>query len=226
MNEATKTREYRGQAFVQTYLSGEVLDIGCGPDLVVPTAQPFDLVHGDANCIADYLSAQSFDCVHSSHCLEHMKDVPKAIGQWWSLVRPGGFMIVTVPEENLYEQGFWPSLFNSDHKATFRLGGSESWSPVSYDLEKLVNSLPGARIVQAEVQDAGYDRRKQRRGLKGFGRLVGYFRRVRGATFGLLGVSAPAIQGKLERLEQRFGWPVDQTLGNALAQIQIVARKS
>ncbi len=46
--EARKTSQIRDATFAQTYLSGTVLDIGCGPDLVVPSAQPFDLEHGDA----------------------------------------------------------------------------------------------------------------------------------------------------------------------------------
>ena len=65
----------------------------------------------------------AYDAVCSSHCLEHMRDVPAALTQWWALVRKGGYLVLVVPDEDLYEQGGWPSLFNSDHKATFRIGG-------------------------------------------------------------------------------------------------------
>ena len=50
-----------------------------------------------------------------------MRDVPQALEQWWQLVKPGGAMVIVVPDEDLYEQGAWPSLFNRDHSATFRL---------------------------------------------------------------------------------------------------------
>ncbi len=47
-NEASKTRAVRGKDFDETYLRGRVIDIGCGPDLIVAHAEPFDLGHGDA----------------------------------------------------------------------------------------------------------------------------------------------------------------------------------
>ena len=155
--EAQKTNRIRGAAFLRTYFTGTVLDIGCGPDLVVPTAQPFDVEHGDANRIGDYFPAESFDCVHSSHCLEHMRNVPVVLAEWWSLVKPDGHLIIVVPHEDLYEQGYWPSVFNADHKATFRLDDSRSWSPISFDLRTLINDLPCSEIIEIEVQDKGYD---------------------------------------------------------------------
>jgi hypothetical protein len=45
-----------------------------------------------------------------------MHDPEAALRQWWALVRPGGYLVVVVPHEDLYEQGMWPSAFNSDHK--------------------------------------------------------------------------------------------------------------
>ena len=64
-----------------------------------------DLIHGDAQHILDYKKKESYDCVNSSHCLEHMKDVPSALSQWWGLVKPGGYLVTVVPHEDLYEQG-------------------------------------------------------------------------------------------------------------------------
>jgi SAM-dependent methyltransferase len=141
MFEAKKTNRIRDPEFLARYMSGKVLDIGCGRDLIIPHAQPFDLRHGDANYIAYYLPAESFDCVHSSHCLEHMHNPHVALAEWWSLVKPGGHMVVVVPEENLYEQGRWPSMFNSDHKWTFRKGGAASWSPLAWELEHLFGRI-------------------------------------------------------------------------------------
>ncbi len=138
-------------------MSGKVLDIGCGRDLVVPHAQPFDLPHGDANYIARYLPAESFDCVHSSHCLEHMQSPPESLAEWWSLVKPGGHMVLSVPEESLCEQGRWPSIFNTDHKWTFRKGTAASWSPVSLEVVELVEKLLRCEVIEITVQDHGYD---------------------------------------------------------------------
>ena len=82
MDEASKTEKIRGPEFRNKYFLGKVLDIGCGNNLVVPNAVPFDKDQGDAQEILNYLEPNTFDCVHSSHSLEHMRDVPKGLGQW------------------------------------------------------------------------------------------------------------------------------------------------
>ncbi|MBK8741304.1 MAG: class I SAM-dependent methyltransferase [Betaproteobacteria bacterium] len=122
MDEARKTNALRGAAFAAQYLDGRVIDIGAGRDLVSANAERFDIDDGDANFISRFRPAGAYDAVHSSHCLEHMHDPPAALAEWWSLLKPGGYLILVVPDEDLYEQGIWPSIFNRDHKATFRLG--------------------------------------------------------------------------------------------------------
>lgn len=226
MDEAAKTNRARGADFAAHYFSGHVLDIGCGDDPVVPHAVPFDRPQGDANNILDYLAPESFDCVHSSHALEHMRDVPKAFRDWWTLVKPGGFMITVVPDEDLYEQGSWPSLFNSDHKATFRLGKPDSWSPVSYDLRRLAENLPDCAIIDARIQDAGYDHRLPRRRPNAFGRALMRLASLRHKVLWRLGVRNERVLTLFDRFENSLGCPIDQTLGRAMAQIQIILRKN
>jgi SAM-dependent methyltransferase len=229
MDEARKTNELRTEEFKQQYFAGRVIDIGCGPDLIVPHAVPFDLDHGDAQTILDFFEPESFDCVHSSHCLEHMRDVRAALAQWWALVRPGGYLIIVVPHEDLYEQGVWPPLFNPDHKATFNLGGQKAALPVSFDIAALVNSLNGAEIVDACVQDQGLDYRLLRRGVTRFGRwLFKSFSKRRYSFFRDLkqkGFPVRRLNETVDRIEQRLGKPIDQTMRGALAQIQVVAKK-
>lgn len=228
MDEARKTNSVRGPEFNRTMFAGDTIDIGCGPDLVVPRAVPFDLVHGDAQFISRYFSAESFDTVHSSHCLEHMRDVEGALAEWWSLVRPCGHLVIVVPEEDLYEQGGWPSLFNDDHKATFRLHRPTRWSPVSYDLGALVAALPDVELVDARLQDDGYDRGLMLGRMTGWNRFLYRAGKRRRGTFRRLirfGLPLTGLDLALDRLEWRMGKPVDQTGGPALAQIQAVARK-
>jgi SAM-dependent methyltransferase len=223
-DESKKTRLLRGAAFTGLYLRGRVIDIGCGRDLVVPHAEPFDLEHGDAQEIAAVRENTAYDCVHSSHCLEHMRDVPRALAQWWSLVREGGYLVVVVPDEDLYEQGGWPSLFNQDHKATFRFRKASSWSPVSYDLVALIERLPGATVVSNELQDAGYDHGLRKRRLRPADRLLFKLNYYIKAVLRRLGPAS-----RLVPLSERFfallNAPVDQTEGAATAQIQVIARK-
>jgi SAM-dependent methyltransferase len=228
MFEAEKTNRIRGPDFINRFMSGTVLDIGCGRDLVVLHARPFDRRHGDANHIASYLPAESFDCVHSSHLLEHMHSPRQALTEWWSLVKRGGRMIIVVPEENLYEQGYWPSLFNFDHKSTFRYGGSGSWSPVSLDIGELVEELPNCEVIEIAVQNYGYDYslRDDVRPISPIPRRLSSLRRW--ITQKMLEIGFPgmlSVEHCFGRIERRFGIPIDQTRLGAVAQIQVVLRK-
>ena len=117
-------------------------------------------------------------------------------------------------------------MFNCDHKATFRLDTKSSWSPVSYDLKELVQSLPEGELIEAEIQDSGYDYRWQRSGLGMFGgRPTTFFRRARRGVFRRLGIPPDLLGSFFVKVECCLGRPIDQTLGDALAQIQVVVRK-
>jgi SAM-dependent methyltransferase len=222
MDEAKKANAVRGPGFAANYLQGRLIDIGAGRDLVCPWAERFDIEDGDANLITLYRQPGVYDAVHSSHCLEHMHNSRSALSQWWSLVKPGGYLVLVVPDEDLYEQGIWPSIFNTDHKATFRLNKAESWSPVSCDIKQAVLELPKARLISAEIQDAAYDYQLQRRtgqkarSIRGRSRIAEYGRKIAFAR--------PLVRW-IQKLLFRCGVAIDQTLGEALAQIQIVAKK-
>jgi SAM-dependent methyltransferase len=225
VNEASKTNLVRGPDFISKFFAGSVVDIGCGTDPVVAHARQFDVTHGDANHITEYLPLESFDTVHSSHCLEHMRNIPEALSQWWALVKSGGAMIIVVPEEDLYEQGIWPSLFNPDHKATFRLDRPTSWSPVSYDLRQLICGLDRVGNIDICVQDHGYDYALRRTGINSVGRAVHLLGRVRRGLQVRCGIPRFKAERLIEKCEWWCGRPIDQTVGNALAQIQAVVRK-
>lgn len=125
-----------------------MIDIGAGKGLVCPWAELFDIEDGDANQITRYRTSGSYDAVHSSHCLEHMTDPVVSLSQWWALIKPGGYLVLVVPDEDLYEQGFWPSRFNNDHKATFIIKTDKSWSPVSH----IIPIDQTAREALAQIQ--------------------------------------------------------------------------
>jgi SAM-dependent methyltransferase len=162
MNEMAKTRAIWTPEEA-AILVGDGIDIGCGSEKVKPTARGFDTKDGDANCITKHVSGQ-FDYVFSSHCLEHMLDPYSTICDWWSIVKPGGHLFFIVPDEDLYEQGFWPSRFNPDHKWTFTISKDKSWSPKSVNLLDVCigYQAQGAEIVCLKLQDHGYDRSRLR----------------------------------------------------------------
>ncbi len=222
MNETTKSKQYWG-SIEKTAVLGNGIDIGCGPDPVTPIARRFDLEHGDANVISQHVKAQ-FDFVYSSHCLEHMHDARLTILDWWKLVRPGGYLFVAVPDEDLYEQGVFPSRFNFDHKATFTLSKAKSWSPVSCNVLELAQSLPGGQIISLQLQDRGYNRSL----MAAEGKLPNLFSKITAKIYGCLNKFLP--ESSLVGFRQLLAayYPVDQTREphNAQAQIQMIVKKA
>ena len=111
---------------------------------------------GDAQLLAT-LPDNSFDFVHSSHCLEHMRDPREALHHWLRALKPGGHLVVLVPDEDLYEQGVFPSTFNGDHKWTFTLNKVHSWSANSINLMVLLTEFTDiAQAIKVEQLDATF----------------------------------------------------------------------
>lgn len=147
------------------YFRGHGLDVGGGMDSLALYREFFPLVkgvfvydrpHGDAQFLANVVD-ESFDFLYSSHCLEHLRDPAEALDNWLRVVRPGGHLVVNVPDEDLYEQGQWPSRFNTDHKVTFTIAKTRSWSPVSINVLDMLSPLRDrAEIVSVQVMDHGY----------------------------------------------------------------------
>jgi SAM-dependent methyltransferase len=152
-------------AFLTRYFVGRGLDVGSGDDPLtlytqlfpqISAVQAWDLESGDAQYLKG-VADESYDFVHSSHCLEHMVDPAMALASWFRAVRPGGHLILLVPDEDLYEQGVWPSSFNGDHKHTFTIAKDRSWSPVSINLMDLLRRLgPAAEIRKLALLEATF----------------------------------------------------------------------
>lgn len=219
MDEASKTKKiWTKKEF--NFFTGEGLDIGCGKDPIFENAQRFDQVHGDANHITKYIEKQ-YDYVFSSHCLEHMQDPKACIQEWYQLVKPGGYLIILVPDEDLYEQGCFPSRFNDDHKWTFTISKSRSWSPKSLNVLDLAHSLKG-QIMSLELQDHNYDYSLYNHGFgfwgyrmwKWYKKWLKFFRNSTAEHF-------------IAKIYRTFGGAFDQTwMGfDRLAQIQLIIKK-
>lgn len=119
--ETSKTLKYYPN-FVHHLYDKDVIDVGCGPDPLpykyAKSLRTWDLPDGDAQYL-DGIPDESFDVVWASHVLEHMVDVPTTISHWMRVLRPGGEMMIFVPNFVYYEKCRFPSQFNGDHKQTF-----------------------------------------------------------------------------------------------------------
>jgi len=218
VNESSKSRQLF-TAEERQYFRGRVLDIGAGADPVSPEAFAFDQAQGDANRIVAFAPG-SFDCVYSSHCLEHMHEPVETLSNWWSLVAPGGILFVIVPDEDLYEQGRFPSRFNDDHKSTFTLSKKRSWSGRSHNVLDMALALPQAQLVSLRLNDIGYDRRRAAHNLDKPGSVL---RRVL-RTYRSLRKRGWARSHWMD-MWVAHAEGVDQTRDAAVAQIELVVRR-
>ncbi len=167
MRECSKAipRRLAQANFARRYFVGDGVDIGGAPDPLalyaglfplLRTVRTWDIEDGDAQYMAGVADG-TYDFVHSSHCLEHLHDPAAALRHWLRILRPGGAMIVMVPDEDLYEQGQFPSTFNADHKWTFSVWKATSWSARSLNILDLLRDLgPEARPERVELLDATY----------------------------------------------------------------------
>jgi SAM-dependent methyltransferase len=170
MNEAGKAamRRLHDSRFATRYFVGDGIDIGAGKDALglyfelypqMRSCRAWDKPDGDAQRMEGVPDAR-FDFVHSSHCLEHMREPAEALRNWLRILKPGGHLVVTVPDEDLYEQGVWPSTFNRDHKWTFTTCKPSSWSPRSINLTELLARFAGdAHLLRLETLDATFRHR-------------------------------------------------------------------
>jgi SAM-dependent methyltransferase len=167
MNESSKSifHKIKDSRYATRYIIGDGIDIGSGNDSLglyfeffplMRTCRSWDLPDGDAQEMAS-VPDQSFDFVHSSHCLEHMRNPHIAINNWLRILKPGGHLICLVPDEDLYEQGVFPSTFNPDHKHTFTISKKKSWSSNSINVSDMLSSVHDkSQILKIELLDATY----------------------------------------------------------------------
>lgn len=124
MKETSKSHYLRLQRDdYKNFIKGKVLDIGCGNDPVNPpdgVTTPWDIQDGDGQFLSS-VENKSFDCVFSSHSLEHMVDIPVTLYNWTRVLKDDGALFIVVPDFDLYEKCFYPSKWNSDHKHTFSI---------------------------------------------------------------------------------------------------------
>ena len=167
MKECSKSIQRRlgDPNFIRRYFSGDGLDIGGKPDPLMLYKELFPLMSnvrtwywedGDAQFLKG-VEDNSLGFVHSSHCLEHLVDPYEGIRNWLCVVREGGYLVITVPDEDLYEQGVFPSTFNRDHKWTFTMFKAKSWSNRSINLLDMVREIGfAAELVKIEQLSASF----------------------------------------------------------------------
>jgi SAM-dependent methyltransferase len=166
MGAADKAHPVRiARGHFDKYLKGDGIDVGGkGEPLRLPegtgTVRIWDWEDGDGQFLAT-VPDSSVDFIHSSHSLEHMVSVAEALANWLRVLKPGGHLVIAVPDYVLYEKMVWPSVFNSDHKHSFSLdltrekvGRDNHWH-IHENLVPLLRSL-GASVLVTELEDHNF----------------------------------------------------------------------
>lgn len=169
MKETSKAnaRRQKDSRFHDRWFVGRCLEIGSGDDPLAKSDWPglTDVVlydrEIDAKFNAQFLEGvqdESFDLVYSSHCLQYLQNTRGALTNWLRVLKPGGFLVLTVPEEVLYESCQWPSPFNRGHAHPFTLRSTPAIA-ASIDLPHLIWKI-GAEIEKVDLLSEGWDRGK------------------------------------------------------------------
>ncbi len=99
---------------------GDMLDVGSGDD-PLPGATAFDLPDGGGDDLRKFFPDRTFDLVHGSQVLEHALAPHLMLQSWIACLKPGGYIVATVPDWELYEKTVWPSKYNTGHRSTWSL---------------------------------------------------------------------------------------------------------
>lgn len=157
LKETSKAKDRRKAAgFFERYLRGQGIDVGYGGDLVVPNCRGWDVEDGDAHDLAG-IADETFDFVYSSHVLEHLTDPARAIRNWWRVLKPGGYLILYLPERDMFERKrTLPSTTCLDHRHFFLLDRDDPPDTIGL-IPLLKRNLSGMEIVYNQICDAGYN---------------------------------------------------------------------
>jgi ADP-heptose:LPS heptosyltransferase len=109
------------------FCKGQGLDLACGAKKIKETAIGLDIGKG-GDSVADFaidleggltlFANDIFDFIFSSHYLEHAKDPPGLLQEWWRTIRPGGNLVLYLPHAELYPR-IGQVGANPDHKSDF-----------------------------------------------------------------------------------------------------------
>ena len=184
--ESRKAHHRRVQeGFFSRYFGPVTLDIGYRgyEDLeVVPvlrTAIGIDLNYPGYDGKRLPFDEGSVDTVYASHTLEHIPDPLEAIREWFRVLKVGGYLVLAVPHQYLYEKRTaLLSRWNGDHRRFYTPGKllrevETALIPNTYRLRKLIDddddfdySIPPTRhsggsyqieLVVEKIQQPAWD---------------------------------------------------------------------
>jgi SAM-dependent methyltransferase len=149
-------RRARDPAFIQHYFAGVGIDICARDEVLTPHARLFprisrvlwwDTAKGGMSMMSGRDDG-SIDFVNAGHCLARELNPTQTLSRWLDLLKPGGYLVVTVPDEELYEKNRWPSPFDPEHRFSFTICTHKRAHANSIDVFEMVRSV--SHVAQCE----------------------------------------------------------------------------
>lgn len=131
-SEASKVRD---MPHVMKFITGKILDLGCGPDKITPLALGLDgrplpgvdfVISDPITCIANDVG-DDYDTVFSSHFLEHLRDQFGALAEWRICLKTGGHLVLYLPDGRHYN-----NQENPEHMIDMRYDDFMFWFKRSF----------------------------------------------------------------------------------------------
>lgn len=116
----------------------------------------FDDFSLDTDKLKD-LEGKTFDFILFTSLVSFQEDPVEVVSKILEYVKPKGHLILTVPDEDLYEQGNFPSIFNKGHKRSYSIYKQDSWSGGHYDLIEMIDNVDTACCRKIELIDTNYN---------------------------------------------------------------------
>jgi SAM-dependent methyltransferase len=137
--------------FFDKYLAGSaILEIGYkgGNDsavTIVPQAIGIDLDYPGYDGTILPFPDESQDAIYTSHCLEHISDYKRVIKEWFRVLKTGGYLVIIVPHQYLFERRHELPSRIRDHKRFYTPARllqeiEEVLEPNSYRVRHLVDN--------------------------------------------------------------------------------------
>ena len=150
------TRRALDPSFTRHYFIGRGIDLGPGSEPLAGFAGAFPAITAldTAAWPPEHLEAlpgladDSYDFVHSDLSLAIVKNCFAALQRWFALVRPGGHLILRVPDEDMAGRGLYPNPLAPEWKWTFTIYKRQSWSAKSINLVNLIMTLGEAAEIK------------------------------------------------------------------------------
>jgi len=111
----------------------------------------------ETDTLKSQLKEKQFDFVYATNLAFYEDEPIEVIKHWLQFVASKGHLVFTVSDEDLYEQGNFPSIFNNSHKKTFSIYKQLSWSGKHYNLLDIIQKLNNVTCRKIELVDSNYD---------------------------------------------------------------------